>query len=270
MEQNEEMGYVFPTLDKEYIEARIGMVKPNSGYTLLLYQDARVGMKILDKVVGQFNWQRKHYELKGNIYCSLGIKNPKTGEWIWKDDAGAETEVEREKGEASDSFKRACVLWGIGRCLYNSPFIWVNDSTATKENLKYKRFEVVDIEYDKDQNITKLVINDDKDNCVFAYPKSAKPKTTQKVDNGDRTLQDLGKGVADTFETLNNEKGSIRQDQLEYLDKYLENLTDPLKRARFFSYIQVNADVGAINLLSERNAQAIINNLEQRKIKRGN
>lgn len=265
MEENKVGEYVFPTLGKEYIEARVGMVKPNSGYTLLLYQDARVGMTILDNVVGQANWQRKHYELKGHIYCSLGIRNPQTGEWVWKDDAGAETEVEKEKGEASDSFKRACVLWGIGRCLYNSPFIWVNDKTATRDTLKYKRFEVIDIEYDEKQVITKLVINDDEDNCVFAYPKSARPKNTQKVDNGDRTMQELGKGVADTFNTLNDTKGSIKPEQQEWLNKYLERLTDPLVRARFFSYIQQNADVGSINLLSERDAQAIINNLSQRK-----
>ncbi|NOW12590.1 hypothetical protein B0H35_000004 [Clostridium acetobutylicum] len=45
--------------------------------------------------------------------------------WISKQDVGTESNTEKEKGQASDSFKRACFNFGIGRELYTSPFIWI-------------------------------------------------------------------------------------------------------------------------------------------------
>ena len=112
----------FRDLTKDEIDVRVGQV--GDGWaTLLLYKDARVDMDILDETAGSENWQRRHYEVKGNMYCSVGIKCG--GEWIWKDDCGTESNTEKEKGEASDSFKRACFNWGIGRELYTAPFIWV-------------------------------------------------------------------------------------------------------------------------------------------------
>ena len=80
-------------------------------------------MNILDET--GVLWQRKHYECKGNLFCSVGIYCEDIKEWVWKDDCGAESYTEKEKGEASDSFKRACFNWGIGRELYTAPFIWV-------------------------------------------------------------------------------------------------------------------------------------------------
>lgn len=114
----------FRKLKPEEIDVRVGTVINSArwqGVTLLLYKDARVDMDILDETVGSENWQRRHYEVKGNMYCSVGIKCD--GEWVWKDDCGTESNTEKEKGEASDSFKRACVNWGIGRELYSSPSI---------------------------------------------------------------------------------------------------------------------------------------------------
>ncbi|MBO4733961.1 MAG: hypothetical protein J5662_05725 [Clostridia bacterium] len=68
-------------------------------------------MNILDE--SGYKWQRKHYECKGNLYCSVGIYDEDLKEWVWRDDCGAESYTEKEKGEASDSFKRACVNWGM-------------------------------------------------------------------------------------------------------------------------------------------------------------
>lgn len=116
---------MFPPLTSDDIEIRIAMCKQN-GVSLLLYKDARCDMRILDETVGAFGWQRKHDEYKGVSYCSVGIYDADTQQWIWKQDAGAESFSEKEKGEASDSFKRACFNWGIGRELYTSPFIWLN------------------------------------------------------------------------------------------------------------------------------------------------
>lgn len=119
----------FRELTADEIEIRIGMCKEN-GLTLLLYKDARCDMAILDETVGAENWEREHYECKGNLFCKVGIntnykKEDSIPNWVYKSDCGSESNTEKEKGEASDSFKRACVNWGIGRELYTAPFMWI-------------------------------------------------------------------------------------------------------------------------------------------------
>ena len=133
----------FPLLSKSDIDVRIATFKEGKGAQLLLYKDARCDMDILDSTVGHESWQRRQYECKGNLFCSVGIKCG--DEWIWKDDCGSESNVEKEKGESSDSFKRACFNWGIGRELYTSPFIWV---PADKLKSKYDKFCVQKIAYE--------------------------------------------------------------------------------------------------------------------------
>lgn len=129
----------FRDLKADEIEVRVQSAKEN-GVILLLYKDARVDMNILDETVGAENWQNKFYEHKGILFCSLGINTAKEGEpdrWIWKDDAGVESNTEAEKGNASDARKRAGFAWGIGRELYTSPFIWVGaDKCNIKQNGK--------------------------------------------------------------------------------------------------------------------------------------
>lgn len=112
----------FRRLTADEVEARVGAVS-KTGLTLLLYKDARCDMRVLDETVGAENWQREHYECKGNLFCRVGINCD--GSWVWKSDCGTESRTEAEKGEASDSFKRACFNWGIGRELYTAPFIWI-------------------------------------------------------------------------------------------------------------------------------------------------
>ena len=128
----------FRPLRASEVEARIGTVsKDGSGATFLIYKDARVDMRLLDEFVGPMNWQRRHYEQKGNLYCSVGIYNEERKEWVWKDDCGTESQTEAEKGEASDSFKRACFNWGIGRELYTAPRIFIPG--ANKSTRAYVR-----------------------------------------------------------------------------------------------------------------------------------
>ena len=110
-------------LDIEYVDFRIQSINKGGFAVLLAYKNARVDMERLDEVCGPENWQRDHKEYKGNIYCGIGIKC--NDEWVWKWDAGAESFSDKEKGEASDSFKRAGFNWGIGRELYNYPFIQI-------------------------------------------------------------------------------------------------------------------------------------------------
>lgn len=150
----------FRTLTADEIEVRVGTVS-DKGCSLLLYKDARCDMSILDATVGPQNWQRRHYECKGNLFCSVGICVD--GAWVWKDDAGAESYTEKEKGEASDSFKRACVNWGIGRELYTTPFIWIPSSKVSIINRNGKnstrdRFAVEKIAYNDKRQISGLAI----------------------------------------------------------------------------------------------------------------
>ena len=114
----------FRDLTADEIEIRLQSVKQN-GLVLLLYKNARCDMNILDETVGAENWQREHYECKGNLFCRVGIDVTEGDSWVWKSDCGTESFSDAQKGEASDSFKRACFNWGIGRELYTAPFIWI-------------------------------------------------------------------------------------------------------------------------------------------------
>lgn len=154
----------FRDLTAEDIECRVQQVK-EKGLVLLLYKNARVDMNILDETVGAENWQREHYECKGNLFCRVGIcVETKKGEhifpeWVWKSDCGTESNTEAQKGEASDSFKRACFNWGIGRELYTSPFVWIPaDKCDIKEGKKcFDKFEVEKIIIEN-KRITALAI----------------------------------------------------------------------------------------------------------------
>ena len=124
-------------LRPDEIEVRVGTVG-EKGVTMLLYKNARVDMAILDETFGEFNWQCDYKELKGNMYCGIAVLNEAAGEWVWKWDCGTESFTEREKGEASDAFKRAGFKWGIGRELYTSPFIWLPVATVPKQGGGFK------------------------------------------------------------------------------------------------------------------------------------
>ena len=168
----------FRDLTEEDIECRCQSARKN-GLVLLLYKNARTDMNILDETVGAENWQRYHYECKGNLYCRVGINTNyadpnKPDRWIWKSDCGTESNTEAEKGESSDSFKRACTNIGIGRCLYTSPFIWIPADKCNIEEAKdrngktiYKcndRFRVWKIKIE-DKQITGLAIYNDTKKC---------------------------------------------------------------------------------------------------------
>lgn len=124
-------------LKADDIDVRIGQV--GDGYiSLLLYKDARVDRQMLDETYGAFNWQCDYKELKGNMYCGIGVWNDQSQQWVWKWDCGTESQTEKEKGEASDAFKRAGFRWGIGIELYTSPRIYLEMATDPIGNNKYK------------------------------------------------------------------------------------------------------------------------------------
>lgn len=153
------------TLKADEIECRVQSVKEN-GFSLLLYKDARVDMAILDEVFGIYGWKRKHEVIGDRLYCTVSIYDMTTNQWIDKQDVGTESYTEKEKGQASDSFKRACFNIGIGRELYTAPFIWITPQGDIKENKgKFSvssSFKVKEIDYNDNREISHLVIVDNK------------------------------------------------------------------------------------------------------------
>lgn len=163
---------VFRDLSAEEVDARISTFKEGKGLSLLLYKDARCDMRILDATVGPECWQREHYECKGNLFCRVSIKLPDWPEWVSKSDCGSESNTEAEKGEASDSFKRACFNWGIGRELYTAPFIWVKaEGTDGKPNFrdKYDKFKVTYMRVENKQIVALNIENATLHRSVYAY-----------------------------------------------------------------------------------------------------
>ncbi len=160
-------------LTADEIECRTGMCS-EKGLSLLLYKDARCDMKILDEVFGPENWQRRHELIGGNLYCAVSIWNQEKEQWISKQDVGTNGNTEKEKSQASDSFKRACVNWGIGRELYTAPFIWI---PASKTSIKSKdgkyfcedRFMVKSIEYNDNREIENLIITTTQGVSVYEF-----------------------------------------------------------------------------------------------------
>ena len=213
----------FRTLRADELDCRVGTCN-DKGFSLLLYKDARCDQNVLDETVGIANWQRDHKEVKGNLFCGVSIWDENKKQWITKWDCGVESNTEKEKGEASDSFKRACFNWGIGRELYTAPFIYIKGNTEknSKGNFvpTFKRMEVNEIEYE-DGKITQLVILGD-GQPIFTYGKRGsqaqnnerQPKNEQSYgNNAEMTLTQAyemktAKGTA---------YGALKDENLEYI-----------------------------------------------------
>lgn len=178
----------FRKLRADEIEVKVKQVK-ETGCVCLLYKTARTDMDILDETVGPDNWQDGYEEIKGNMYCKIGIWNETLGQWIWKQDCGIESreddEGNQKKGEASDAFKRAGFKWGIGRELYTAPFIWIKSDVVPTQKIGqgwkladlFAKFHVSKIEYAANGDIITLVIKDSKGNTVYTFGKNTKDET---------------------------------------------------------------------------------------------
>lgn len=176
----------FRKLRADEIDCRVAQVK-DTGVTLLLYKDARCDMNILDEAVGSMNWMRSHCRDNANCIVSIWDKDKK--QWISKEDTGTESNTEKEKGLASDSFKRACFNWGIGRELYTAPFVFIGADKCNivangNKRACYDRFKVSDIGYDDTGKIDMLAIVDKTGRTVYQYGEKKEEKKNQKPDNG--------------------------------------------------------------------------------------
>lgn len=161
------MELKFRDLTEEDIDVRVQSVKTN-GLVLLLYKDARCDMAILDETVGATKWQRKHS--RENANCTVSIYDSDLKEWISKEDTGTESNTEAEKGLASDSFKRACFNWGIGRELYTAPFIWIpSEKCNINQGKCFDKFRVEKIKIENKKIIGLAIWNDTKNVRAFVW-----------------------------------------------------------------------------------------------------
>lgn len=125
--------------------------------TVMAYIDARDCMSMLNKHA-IYGWTRKHYEVAGKVYCEVGIYMP-DGTIQGRSDCGVESNQDAEKGQSSDSFKRACVNWGIGGFLYDTPVQYMSTNEAkTGSNFPF----CIDENNKRIWNITEFV---NKKNC---------------------------------------------------------------------------------------------------------
>ena len=243
----------FRTLRKDEIDCRISQIKAEKnsktneveakGLTLLLYKDARCDQNILDETVGPMNWQRSHS--RENANCTVSIWDDDKHMWVGKEDTGTESNTEKEKGLASDSFKRACFNWGIGRELYSAPFIWIKASDcnikasdcnikASDFNIKegerkfkcFDNFSVADIDYDDNWNIKLLKIKNNKTGkIVFNWANSE--EKPQEPDNEPSEAPVVKKGDPQTAAYLKSSTKLMMeafgiQDEAEMKKKLME------------------------------------------------
>lgn len=176
----------FRLLRADEIECRVAQCNA-WGVGILLYKDARCDQNILDEVVGPMNWMRHHS--RDNANCIVSIWDDAKKMWIEKEDTGTESNTEAEKGLASDSFKRACFNWGIGRELYTAPNMFVfkkdlktHEETEWQGKKKYNckdTFIVTDIQYVGRKIVYVKVLNQ-KTNCEIEFGTPAQAVAEEK------------------------------------------------------------------------------------------
>lgn len=199
----------FRTLRADEIDVRVQQVKRNTAgkvfANLLLYKDARVDMTLLDEEFGIFGWQREHEFKDGKLYCKLSVWDGAKNCWVVKEDVGTPSNTEADKGQASDSLKRAAVNLGIGRELYTSPRIVIELSDKEFYTSKDKRtneeicrlsnrvtFTVDAISYDEFRKITALKIVDSAGRTRYQQGVVHDPLFQAKEEaNAARTQQEL-------------------------------------------------------------------------------
>lgn len=203
--------YTIRLLSEKDVELRIQhLTETRKGVyvTLLVYKDARTDMDILDEAFGSMNWQRKHKLIGNTMYCSISVWDSEKKEWVEKEDAGKESYNESEKGQASDSFKRSGVNWGIGRELYNAPIIRIkleaDEFIKEGDKIKtHKHFRVKSMVYDKENSKYKeFTVVDEEGNERFSLNKPIAKQNVTSNNKGDAVTVCSGCGSTITDERV--------------------------------------------------------------------
>lgn len=213
MEKN---GLKFRALRSDEIEVRVQSVfKSGGGFQLLLYKNARCDMAVLDESVGPLGWKREHS--RENANCIVSIYDAATGQWVGKEDTGSESNVDKAKGQASDSFKRSCFNWGIGRELYTGPELRIFEKSYIKDGKVWEKFHVSHVRTSQG-HITELMICDESDKMLFSWPSDSN-KAKMKVE-ADKLSIYKGK-VLESFDKFNS-------DLVEMVFEEMEGVTSDL------------------------------------------
>ncbi len=249
------MNLEFRTLNANEIECRVGNTikeKDSQGkervkaFFLLLYKNARVDQCILDETVGQFGWQCRYYQVKSTMICSVGIFNKTTSEWLWKDNGGDDDfNTEQVKAELSDSFKRACFNWGIGRELYYAPKIYVE---CDQENTEKARYSVKVIEYGENKRIKQLaIINDKTKKVVYSYGfKENIAQNSEKAPKKENEPQ------------VQEPKGSITTHDKTLIQSYVEKLPTEQSKQNFFNWLDKWFNTMSIENLTKSQGELVV------------
>lgn len=143
LEMFEKLQALFPVSEIKWKPQALTQDKKRA--MVVAYLDARAIMRRLDDVCGPFGWACQMRPAPNNqMSCAIGIKHSvvypgqdvPAVDWVWKEDVGGESEQEkvgdRTKAAASDAFKRAASMWGIGRYFWNMPRQWVDYDPVKK------------------------------------------------------------------------------------------------------------------------------------------
>ena len=212
------------------IECRVGSLnKEQTGMSLLLYKDARADMKILDEAFKIDGWEREHQLIDGKLFCTVRIWSEKHNKWISKQDVGTESYSEKEKGQASDSFKRACVNLGIGRELYTAPFIWINFKNGYNKNSK---FTVKEIGYNNEREINYLVLVDKDGKVAFKFEGNRNGKNSESLNSNPLLdkIYELAKNKGYSKETTNKSIANRELDINNFDNKAYEIMLEALSK----------------------------------------
>lgn len=242
----------FRTLNANEIECRVAQAgtRANGAWaSILIYKDARVDQKLLDEVIGPMNWKNDYAFIDGNLYCTVSIWDSEKKEWVSKQNVGTESNTEKEKGQASDAFKRACFNWGIGRELYSAPkiFIDLNPGEYSLENGKVRCkavFSVKEISYDGERKVNRLVVVDRAGNIRFGFnaataAPAAQVKTAKPSPKPECPAKIWWKLVRMDVEGVRS-MGDDPLTGLEYLKRNFR--TDEVVLAKFNSDVQMTRD----------------------------
>lgn len=202
-------------LQANEISCRVQQIS-EKGLSLLLYVTSRDGQKRLDEKFGELGWQDRYEVIDGDLYCIISVWDSEKKMWISKEDVGTASYTAKEKGRASDAFKRACVKHGIGRELYTAPYIWIpsnycniktdsDGKTSTRD-----KFFVNRISYTSDRKIDELeIVNQNMDVVFKQYP-------SQKID--DIKYSVLLEKLKEAHVTMESAAELFRVDTLQELD----------------------------------------------------
>lgn len=237
-------------LKADEIECKVSTINAK-GCSLLLYKTARTDMDLLDEVYGAMNWECEYKEIKGNMYCGISVYNEKADKWVTKWDCGVESAFgDKEKGEASDAFKRAGFKWGIGRELYTAPFIWINVNNFTLDQSKgkpatYDKFAVKSIGYNENREICSLtIVNLNTNKVVFELGKCEPQKKAIERTNADVEVSGT---TAENIIKMINGYALIKNGDAKELEKHY------LKKCK----------VDTLSELTEEQGQAIVMELKK-------